>query len=208
MYLIDGFWASLTYAVSFLTLSTFVGTSGEGQTPLSLTSSGAFYQGNLGGPIFKPPGGAPTGPGSDFTCDYSNMVGWYNCSTPDNRGCWLKNLNNTEEYNISTNYEDTNWTPVGITRNYVLNITDQWVNADGLNFSEGKIFNGKYPGPWIQACWGDVRIHFPNSKCSLLHFPRNLSFHTNNIDRMSQSSSTTNLRGMVPVSIGMGFDNG
>lgn len=26
---------------------------------------------------------------------------------------------------------------------------------DGVNNTEGKVFNATYPGPWIQACWGD-----------------------------------------------------
>ena len=169
MHLIDIFWTSITYVVSFLTLSPVKGPGGKEQAPL-LTSSDALHQGNLGGPIFKPPGGRLTGPGSDFTCDYSKMVGWSKCTTPYNRGCWLRNKKTGIEYNINTDYEDTNQTPIGITRSYVLNVTDDWINADGLNFTEGKVFNGMYPGPWIQACWGDVRIHFSNTMYSLLSF--------------------------------------
>jgi hypothetical protein len=152
------FWTSITYVLSFLTLSPFEGPSGEEQAPLLPSSD--RHHGYRKGPIFKPPGGRPRGPGSEFTCDYSNMPGWSNCSSPENRGCWLKNDTTGAEFNISTNYEDTNQTPIGITRKYVLNITDSWINADGLNFTEAKIFNGMYPGPWIQACWGDVRIYF------------------------------------------------
>ena len=32
-----------------------------------------------------------------------------------------------------------------------MNITDDTVNADGLNFTDAKVFNGTYPSPWIQA---------------------------------------------------------
>jgi hypothetical protein len=169
MHLIDSLWTSIIYVVSFLTLSPVKGPGGEEQAPL-LTSPDALHQGNRGGPIFKPPGGRLTGPGSNFTCDYSKMVGWSKCTTPYNRGCWLRNKKTGIEYNISTDYEDTNQTPIGITRSYVLDITDHWINADGLNFTEGKIFNGMYPGPWIQACWGDVRIHFSNAIYLLLSF--------------------------------------
>jgi hypothetical protein len=166
MHLIDRFWISITYVVSFLTLSPIKGPGGEKQAPL-LTSPDAL---NPRGPIFKPPGGRLTGPGSDFTCDYSKMVGWSHCSTPYNRRCWLRNDKTGIEYNISTDYEDSNQTPIGTVRKYVLNVTDDWINADGLNFTEGKIFNGMYPGPWIQACWGDVRIRFSNTLYFLLSF--------------------------------------
>lgn len=172
MHFIESFWTSVTYVVSFLTLSPVIGPDGGGQVPLLLDSSNSLHHGLHRGPVFKPPGGARRGPGSKFTCDYSNMVGWVDCSTPDNRGCWLRNKTTGNEYNISTNYEDTNQTPIGITRHYSLNITDQWINADGLNFTEGKIFNDMYPGPWIQACWGDVRNHYPtpNSTRSRLSY--------------------------------------
>lgn len=162
MHLVDSFWTSITYVVSFLTLSPVQGPSGEEQA-LLLTSSDALHHENLQGPIFKPPGGRLTGPGSDFTCDYTRMSGWSNCSTPFNRGCWLRNDETGEEFNISTNYEDTNQTPIGIHRTYYLDITDGWYNADGLNFTQAKLFNGTYPGPWIQACWGDVRIYFSST---------------------------------------------
>jgi hypothetical protein len=145
MHLLERFWASVTYIVTFLTLSP--GPGGNEQAPLLGSPDG--YR----GPIFKPPGGRLTGPGSDFVCDYSNMKGWSSCTAPDNRGCWLRNFNGTE-FNISTNYESL--APIGITRHYELNVTDDWVNADGINFTYAKIFNGMYPGPWIQACWGDT----------------------------------------------------
>lgn len=109
------------------------------------------------GPVFKPPTGRLKGPGSDFQCDYTSMPGFRLCSNSTNRGCWLTNDNDTQ-YNITTNYEDTNQTPIGIHRHYTLNITDSWVNADGMNFTYAKLFNNSYPGPWIQACWGDVRM--------------------------------------------------
>ncbi|KAI9770556.1 MAG: hypothetical protein M1840_003146 [Geoglossum simile] len=106
------------------------------------------------GPIFKPPGGRLRGPGSSFTCNYSAMVGFSSCSTPTNRACWLRNQAGFE-YNINTDYEDTSKTPIGIHRTYYLNLADGWINADGMNFTEAKIFNKTYPGPYIQACWGD-----------------------------------------------------
>ncbi|KAL2674299.1 hypothetical protein Neosp_012750 [[Neocosmospora] mangrovei] len=37
------------------------------------------------------------------------------------------------------------------------------INGDGIPNLEGKVFNQTYPGPWIQACWGDtIRVHVTN----------------------------------------------
>lgn len=102
-------------------------------------------------PIWKPPTGDPE---DTFTCDYSYMKDWCPCSIPENRECWLRHKYNGSEFNIHTNYEDV--TPTGIVRDYTLRITESWYNADGRNFTNAKLFNNSYPGPWIQACWGDV----------------------------------------------------
>ncbi|OXV07315.1 hypothetical protein Egran_04920 [Elaphomyces granulatus] len=155
MYLIDRFWISITYVLSCLTPSPFKGIGRVEQAPF-LASSGSGPLHHHNGPIFKPPGGRLRGPGSEFTCEYPQMVGWSFCSTPENRACWLRNDETGAEYNITTDYEDINQTPIGITRNYVIDLTDDEINADGLAFPEGKIYNKTYPGPWIQACWGDT----------------------------------------------------
>ena len=65
----------------------------------------------VGYPDFDAPNGPQEGV---FTCSYPAMEGWTQCSTPENRGCWLRAPNGTE-YNITTNYEDI-W-PTGIQRN-------------------------------------------------------------------------------------------
>jgi hypothetical protein len=83
------------------------------------------------------------------------MPGFTSCSTAEDRSCWLRNSKTGFEYNIRTNYENTNLTPVGVHRTYYLNLTDKGYNADGLPFPYGKLFNSTYPGPWIQGCWGD-----------------------------------------------------
>ena len=55
-------------------------------------------------PIFRPPSG-PEDPSYDFKCDYTAMgKGWNDCSTPGNRGCWLRGPGG-KEFNISTDYE-------------------------------------------------------------------------------------------------------
>ena len=155
MRLAERFWTSVTYVVSFFTLSP-VPDLGEVQAPLPASSN--VHQADLGGPIFKPPGGRLEGPGSEFNCSYPLMTGYEPCSTPENRTCWLRNNQTGHAYTINTNYEDTNETPFGIHRTYYLNVTNGTINADGLNFAEGKMFNASYPGPWLQACWGDVSL--------------------------------------------------
>ena len=170
MQLIDRFWTCITYVLSGLTLSPFTGLDGVEQAPLPSPLGSPHYE-RPRGPIFKPPGGRLKGPDAEFTCDYRAMVGFTNCSTPLNRGCWLKNSAGFE-YNISTDYEDIAQTPIGIHRTYYLNITDNWINADGMNFTEAKLFNGLYPGPYIQACWGDVCTLFSRYYLSCSHSPR------------------------------------
>ncbi|KAK3316802.1 multicopper oxidase-domain-containing protein [Apodospora peruviana] len=129
------------------------------------------------GPIFKPPGGVPGGDGSEFVCNYSAMKGFKECSTSEDRGCWLTDGLTT--WDIYTDYEATtdetlpspvNIMPTGTTRYYEMTATNAPINADGLSFPEGKQFQlasgdksaPQYPGPWIQACWGDtinVTVH-------------------------------------------------
>ncbi|KAK0732030.1 multicopper oxidase-domain-containing protein [Lasiosphaeris hirsuta] len=115
------------------------------------------------GPVFRPPGRRhDKGDGSDFRCDYSAMTGWESCSTPQDRSCWLINKATGERYDINTDYE-TKY-PTGITREYFLNITKWNITADGYTFPGATVFNNSYPGPWIQACWGDtVVIHVRNT---------------------------------------------
>ncbi|KAF2115369.1 multicopper oxidase-domain-containing protein [Lophiotrema nucula] len=150
---LDRVWTCITYVLSYFTFSA---TEEFGQTPVlpsvvpSRTQSFGSY------PSFIPPGGrVGEGDGKGFTCEYPALVGYRSCSTPENRTCWLKNDQTGHEYNLWTNYEDTNQTPFGIHRTYYLNVTDHWLNADGLNFTEAKLFNKTYPGPWIEGCWGD-----------------------------------------------------
>ena len=111
-----------------------------------------------GGPTFP----APNSPEDDqFQCDYSAMGHeWTPCSTEENRRCWLRHTNGTE-FNITSDYENL-W-PIGIVRDYELNVTRKYLNNDGVGMEWGKVFNDQYPGPWIQACWGDtIRVKVNN----------------------------------------------
>ncbi|KAF4983400.1 hypothetical protein FZEAL_1129 [Fusarium zealandicum] len=102
-------------------------------------------------PVFRPPAANPDD--HEFVCDYSSMEGWFPCSISENRECWLRHRDGSE-FNIHTNYEK--FAPVGITRNYTLNVTETSYNADGQPFPDAKLFNDQYPGPWLEACWGDT----------------------------------------------------
>ncbi|KAI9653651.1 MAG: hypothetical protein M1821_006998 [Bathelium mastoideum] len=90
------------------------------------------------GPIFKAPGGVDT----NFQCDYSKMVGFRSCSTPEDRSCWLTDDKGTV-FDINTDYESI-W-PQGIVRPYTLDVYDGVVNADGIDFPDAKLFNNRYP---------------------------------------------------------------
>jgi hypothetical protein len=158
------FWVLVTRFLSVTTLSPFDG-SDQSQTPMGLAVPVLPVATNFGGGLrFRPPGHRQdNGDGSEFKCDYSAMAadGWTNCSSPD-RSCWLQNKNTGQRYDINTDYE--NEFPTGVRREYWLEVTKTNITADGYPFNGATVFNNSYPGPWIQACWGDtVVIHVRNS---------------------------------------------
>lgn len=61
--------------------------------------------------------------------------------------------------------ENVDATPPGITREYFLEVDgDVTLFADGFEKTSGKVFNKQYPGPLIEACWGDeLVIHVKNN---------------------------------------------
>lgn len=115
---------------------------------LNSPKDGASIAEDAAGPIFIPPG-TNTG----FTCDYSAMKGWETCTTERDRQCWLRRRIDGKRFDVFTNYEEE--MPVGIDRFYQLDLADGWWAADGINFTDAKLYNDIYPGPWIEACWGD-----------------------------------------------------
>ncbi|KAK7417078.1 hypothetical protein QQX98_004839 [Neonectria punicea] len=155
MTLIARFWHAVVGLIAWLTMSP-TGDVGL-QKPLGPPATfphGTDQIDTLKGdrPVFRPPAGNPSD--HEFVCDYSAMgKDWTFCSTPENRECWLRNRDG-REFNIHTNYE--NFAPVGVTRSYTLNVTESEFNADGQPFDEAKLFNETYPGPWLEACWGDT----------------------------------------------------
>ena len=100
------------------------------------------------GPMFSPPNSS-----EGFLCKYPSMVGWKHSTDPARRSSWLVNEVTGEVLDIFTDF-DKKW-PVGIKRTYNLTVSDLTINTDGYLKTGGKAFNGQYPGPWIEACWGD-----------------------------------------------------
>ena len=150
MHITERLWAVVTSVISITSLSSLK----DGiniQSPLQIPSQKASLLNAGQGPIFQPPGV----PDDDrFECKYPAIVGWETCSTPTDRKCWLRRKSDGKQYDINTNYEDD--MPIGITRRYTLNLTDSTWDADGMEFLAAKLFSNTYPGPWIQACWGDT----------------------------------------------------
>ncbi|KAJ9142472.1 Multicopper oxidase [Pleurostoma richardsiae] len=73
------------------------------------------------------------------------------CNTPSNRSCW------TDGFNIDTDYE-TYVPTTNLTRLYIFNLTeaDNYIGADGVVKKKAMLINGAFPGPVIQADWGDT----------------------------------------------------
>jgi hypothetical protein len=148
MTVISRLWRTVVQVASWLTLSPVSNPDQSAQYPLGFAASKppiAEY------PIFRPPAANPED--DDFQCVYPAMEGFFQCSIPENREYWLRHRDG-REFNIHTDYDK--FAPVGITRNFTLNVTDGWINADGQPFDHAKLFNEQYPGPWLEACWGDV----------------------------------------------------
>ncbi len=141
---IASWWAGVVYLFNCLTFSS---------TPANIVKQELVLQTPVQShrsdyPIFEP----PSGPGNEvFLCEYPSMKGYKDCSTHEDRGCWLKSPE--KEFNICTNYEKEY--PVGITWKYYVETSNMTLYPDGFRMGEGKVFNQSYPGPWIQACWGD-----------------------------------------------------
>ena len=143
--------------VSFLDVVTLSSFSHKPSTQQALQAPDVVH-GNVHrpgkGPVFLPPYPPEDPPPPDVAimCDYSAMKGWKLCNDADDRGCWLRGPDG-KNFSIDTNYE-LHW-PTGIKRSYVLDVSEMALAPDGMSMLHGKVFNGSYPGPWIQACWGD-----------------------------------------------------
>ncbi|CAG8960632.1 hypothetical protein HYFRA_00013510 [Hymenoscyphus fraxineus] len=150
MRFLESCWTALTYTLGFGSFSSWNGPGS--QHPISLepvlAGHGAPHVVD-DTPRFRPPNGPEH---SKFICEYPQMKGWRDCSTSHDRGCWLRGPGD-KKFDINTNYENN--TPIGVLRKYTLDVDDMELHPDGFKNLGGKVFNKTFPGPWIQACWGD-----------------------------------------------------
>jgi len=148
-------WECITYLTNLLSFSSIHSIGDQQPLPGLIDRPLTGIYDDPGYPIFKPPGGRLKYEDSDFVCKYPHMSDWEFCSVPGDRECWLRHRDG-RRYDIHTDYEHD--APRGIDRHYELEITDGEYNADGLMAKDVKLINNRYPGPWIQACWGDRLI--------------------------------------------------
>jgi len=148
LHVVERLWAGVVFVINSITFSNIQYSFPASQNVLQGTT-------HMDGPRFSPPGGDPN---DDFICKYPKMVGYRPCNTAADRKCWLRRDSDGHQFDIWTDYE--NETPIGVERKYELVLEDDNYDADGLNFPWAKLFNKQYPGPWIQACWGDTYVVF------------------------------------------------
>ncbi|CAF9923127.1 MAG: hypothetical protein ALECFALPRED_002306 [Alectoria fallacina] len=123
-----------------------------------------------------------------FRCEYPTLAGWTNCNTPNSRDCWLRDAASEQplfsQYDINTDYEK--WWPQGIKREFWLNVSGQTISPDGFLKPLGKVFNNTYPGPLLEACWGDdITVHVTNylpDNGTTVHWHGIRQLHTNEAD--------------------------
>ncbi|KAF2233008.1 multicopper oxidase [Viridothelium virens] len=164
---------------AFLFVSSFNPLHGynRDQQPLSLTH-GSTEEPLVAVTSFRPPN-------SSITCQYP--TGWTSCGSANNRTCWLKNtgkVSGPSEYDIYTEYENA-W-PTGVLREYWLSVTETPLFPDGYLKPTGLVFNNTYPGPVLEACWGDtIRVHVTNfisTEGSTIHWHGIRQLGTNQMD--------------------------
>ncbi|AEO64812.1 multicopper like protein [Thermothielavioides terrestris NRRL 8126] len=103
---------------------------------------------------------------SPIVCQYPPE--WQSCHSPTSRDCWIRKPGRQSEgpsvtqFDILSDYEEMY--PPGVTREYWLEVgANSKVAPDGQPKTDGQYFNGTYPGPLIEACWGDeIVVHVTN----------------------------------------------
>ena len=90
------------------------------------------------------------------------------------------------QFSHTYQYLDENSGPQGIQREYWLEVDLEAIAPDGYLKVLGQIFNNSYPGPHIQACWGDeLVVHVKNKIPNLgttVHWHGIRQLHTNQQD--------------------------
>ncbi|KAI5925908.1 Cupredoxin [Camillea tinctor] len=107
---------------------------------------------------------------SSIVCTYPELEanGWEFCNTKDSRDCWIRNPHESQpeftQFDVKTDYEKSY--PKGVTREYWIEIDgNDHLALDGYPKHLGKYINGTYPGPTLEACWGDqLVIHVTNRR--------------------------------------------
>ncbi|KAF4985418.1 hypothetical protein FDECE_16570 [Fusarium decemcellulare] len=196
MTLISRFWDTVVEITAWLTMSP-VADYGFHHSQRPLGAPVSHPHENPHYPIFRPPAANPND--HEFRCEYPEMEGFFDCSIAENRECWLRHKDG-REFNIHTNYEK--FAPKGITRHYVLNVTEGSINADGQPFTKAKLFNESYPGPWLEACWGDtINVTVINSMTQ-----NGTSIHWHGI-RQNQTMDMDGVNGITqcPIAPGQNF---
>ncbi|KAK6834539.1 hypothetical protein PG987_009233 [Apiospora arundinis] len=163
------FKVTLEYVLQITQLSPFspvIVEQDAAQKPLGLPTQGSH------GPSSHSIPGLDVQPKATFECHYPELEekGWEFCNTETSRDCWIRdpkaNQPSFTQYDIRTDYEnhEKRGTPKGITREYWLDVTyNPDLQPDGVPKNKGKYFNGTYPGPVIEACWGDqIVVHVTN----------------------------------------------
>ncbi|KAK4192346.1 putative laccase precursor [Podospora australis] len=104
----------------------------------------------------------PVGAPGNFRCHYPHLdpATWESCNTADRRSCWIRSRQPGSDgrfygYDIHSDYE--NAAPIGIPRYYTLDVAKHVIYPDGYP-KNAILFNGTYPGPRIEACWGDQLV--------------------------------------------------
>ncbi|KAK4458969.1 putative laccase precursor [Cladorrhinum samala] len=176
-------------------------TSHQGSTSRDNTDDGAAssrypHQ----GVTFHPEGALGT-----LRCHYPSLDPsiWEPCNTPGQRSCWLRmkrpdSNGNLHGYDIHTDYE-TN-APIGVSRYYTLDVSRKVIYPDGFP-KKAVLFNETYPGPRIEACWGDELIinvtnSLPNMGTSV-HWHGIRQLYTNDMDGVPVTQ--------CPIARGQGF---
>ncbi|KAI1432537.1 multicopper oxidase-domain-containing protein [Xylaria sp. CBS 124048] len=114
--------------------------------------SSILFSGILAGLFASPSQCAPSSPNEFEARDSAS------CNTPSTRSCWLPG------YDINTDYEVK--TPPGVVRTFDWEVSehDDWTGPDGRVKSKVMLINDQFPGPTLEANWGDtVQINIKNS---------------------------------------------
>ncbi|KAK0714212.1 multicopper oxidase-domain-containing protein [Apiosordaria backusii] len=132
----------------------------------------------------------PEGAPGNFRCHYPQLDPeyWESCNGVNSRTCWLRMKRPGSDgriygYDIHTNYEVA--APIGISRYYTIDVATGVIYPDGFP-KNALVFNGTYPGPRLEACWGDelvitVKNSLPNMGTQI-HWHGIRQLFTNDMD--------------------------